>query len=105
MVERMPPPARTAVTVAPAMGAFAALVTTPTIVPAAIALFGALSSSAEASGATTMIETIDKTKAFRALFAFIIAIPSHPLSTVQPSPQHGADLFGAHSRELDVKTL
>jgi hypothetical protein len=67
------------------MGALAALVTTPTMVPAEIALLGALSSSAEASGTTTTIDTIDKTKAFRVLFAFIIAIPSHPLSTVQPT--------------------
>src|ERR1700675_4175186 len=33
IVERMPPPARMAVTVAPPMGAFTASVTSPTIVP------------------------------------------------------------------------
>jgi hypothetical protein len=81
------------------------LVTTPTIVPAAVALFGVPISSAEASGAAATIETIDKTKAFRALFAFIIAIPSHPLSTVQSSAPARRSFVGAHSRELDVKTL
>jgi hypothetical protein len=57
----MPPPARTAVTVAPPTGAFAAFVTTPTMVPAAAAPAGAPISSAKARGAAATIDATDKT--------------------------------------------
>jgi hypothetical protein len=81
------------VTVAPAMGFFAALITTPTIVPADIALIGALSSSAVASDATPTIETIDKTRVFRAFFAFIVVISfSSSFDGSTTRPQHGAVL-------------
>src|ERR1700737_991636 len=89
IVARMAPPSvRVAVTVAPATGSLAALVTMPTIVPDDALTTGAEVSSACAAGKTSPVDKTDIREPFRYFpfryfRNFIDLIPFFPLSNVK----------------------